>query len=189
MRIRSATLREIFTYTLVYPQRLQKKDFGVANVTISNFIYWFAAAGIAFDSVITDFDVLIGDGELSYFTLLPIYTFLFYAILKYLVPAIYHYTGRLWKGSSSIIEMRSAFAFSLIPQVVFTPVLLLTLIFWEEFWRSNTIISYMISIWSFILLVIYVRKIQLFDNMKAVLNVILPGIVMIIIVQVISSLI
>jgi len=181
MRSSLSTIKSLVYATIVRPQGLLNDESSRNDVKLSNliFILW---------AVLGSIEASIEDFVEYYFITFPIYILLFFGILKYILPVIYQSVGRIWKGNSSIVEMRMAVALSLVPQIIFSPILLTTLVFWDEFSTSNRGLSYLVNLWSFILLILYIKKVQGFSNQLAILNVVLPALVGVVLVYLLVSL-
>jgi hypothetical protein len=106
----------------------------------------------------------------------------------YFTGWIFHFTGRWLGGLASRLHLRCAIAWSQIPYVFSVAIwlILLTARFHTVFVQSasgaslifiNLMIAATLGVWSFVLLVQSIREIQGFSVARAVVNVILSGVI------------
>ena len=121
-----------------------------------------------------DFQLLLGSETNLFLFMIPT---IFIGIVSYrvLIPSVLYYTGRIWKGESSFQQMRLAVVFSSLPSLLLLPIEIYEL-FSQESVFSNTLNtwSYIVQLYSFGLLIAYIKKVQNFNLQFAILNFILP---------------
>jgi hypothetical protein len=121
-----------------------------------------------------DFQLLLGSETNLFLFMIPT---IFIGIVSYrvLIPGILYYVGRIWKGESSFQKMRLAVIFSSLPSLILLPIEIYELFSQESvFNKTLTLWSYIVQLYSFGLLIAYIKKVQNFNLQFAILNFILP---------------
>jgi hypothetical protein len=107
-------------------------------------------------------------------------TLLVFLLWAIVYPRIIKYTGKLWNGAGTVGEITRVTSFSTIP---FLPLLLFELIFLfnENSYPQFEVIKWILRLISMVILVKGIAKVQKFDIMTSVLNILIPSLIPILI--------
>jgi len=111
------------------------------------------------------------------FILYPIIALVFAVILSYIVPAVFFFIGKIWKGKRTFRDYRIIFGLSLIPEIINLIYKSFSYAILDDPEKENGILTLLITVISVRILTIGIAKTQKFSYDIALLNVLLPSII------------
>ena len=111
---------------------------------------------------------------------LIIQVLLFWLVLRYVVPSLYLLIGRIWAGKATLPQMIMVMSLALIPEVIYLMYTLLMLAASGEVVEVNYLVRLVGWVFTIRILVIGFSRIQGFSYVFALMNLFLPGIILVV---------
>lgn len=161
-------------FTNVWFNTAKLADYGIEKGWNFNkaFLGYFIAGLSVFISL-PKLDLVGNWGFLFY----PIISFIFAVVFSYVGPAIFYFIGNIWIAQRSFKDYRAVMGLSLYPEVLNLVYHAFSYVVLDDPEKENGILTLLITLLSVRILTIGIAKTQKFSYGLALLNVLLPSII------------